>query len=170
MAFWQQVIATLIGATSGFLFALMLFWIRERSTKKRLEKHLLKNLHYEFEYNLNLFRKYAGRISECIEAINAGDKNVYLSLDYNFVASFFSMEFYREGLASKYLHYENMKRWNDFLSNHSPGSEEYVLSTLESWRKSEIEKGKVFKALKHERNQLNYAIEMIEYLKQKIPS
>jgi hypothetical protein len=61
-----------------------------------------------------------------------------------------------------------MKRWNEIVSNHSAGAEKYVIDVVESWRKSEIEKDKVFSALKHERDQLNYAIEMIEYFKAKI--
>ena len=169
MKFWEYLIATLIGTIAGFIFSLTLFWLKERSKKKSNINNLLKNLRYEFEYNLNLFRKYSQKLTECIEAVNSGNHSVYLQLDYNFVASYFSLQFYREGLASKYLHYEDMKRWNDFVSNHSSGAEQYVFDTIENWRKSEAEKEKVVSALKHEIDQLNYAIEMIEYLKQKIP-
>lgn len=170
MKFWNQVTATLIGTIAGFLFSLALFWVKERFKQNRLIKHLVINLKYELEYNLNLFKKYSKRVSECIEAINSDKKDTYLTLDYNFVASYFSIQFYREGLARRYLHYEDMKRWNDIVSNHSAGTEQHVMDVVESWRKSEIEKDKVFSALKHERDQLNYAIEMIEYLKTKIPS
>lgn len=170
MTFWNHVTATLIGTIAGFIFSLALFWLKERLKQNRLINHLVTNLKYELEYNLNLFKKYSARVSECIEAINSDKKDVYLTLDYNFVASYFSIQFYREGLARRYLHYEDMKRWNDVVSNHSAGTEQYVMDVVESWRKSEIEKDKVFSALKHERDQLNYAIEMIEYLKAKIPS
>lgn len=168
MTFWNYVIATLIGTTAGFLFSLAFFWLKERVKQNYLTKNLIINLKYELEYNLNLFKKYSIKVSECIEAINSGKKDVYLNLDYNFVSSYFSIQFYREGLTRKYLHYEDLKRWNDIVSNHSAGSEKYVMDAVESWRKTEIEKEKVFSALKHERDQLNYAIEMIEYLKAKI--
>ena len=68
------------------------------------------------------------------------------------IAGFFSLQFYREGLASEYLHYEDMKRWNDFLSNHSVGSEQYVLDMIEKWRNSKIEKEDIFQAFKIERD------------------
>lgn len=170
MKFWEQLLATSIGATAGFIFSLVLFWLKEQWKQNRLIKNLLVNLHFELEYNLNLFKKYSERVTECIEAVNSGNKQVYINLDYQFVASYFSLQFYREGLATKYLHYEDMKQWNDALSNHSPGMEQYILDILESWRKSEAEKDKVFNLLKHERDNLSYAIKMMEYLKAKIPS
>jgi hypothetical protein len=61
-----------------------------------------------------------------------------------------------------------MKRWNDLITKMSVGMEKYIMDTINSWRKSKIEKDKVFNALKHERDQVNYGIEMIEYLKGKI--
>jgi hypothetical protein len=169
MKFWEQALATSIGALAGFIFALILFWIKERWKKNRLTNQLLNNLHFELEYNLNVFKTYQQRVTECIEAVNSDNKEVYINLDYKFIASYFSIQFYREGLARKYLHYEDMKQWNDVLSNHSEGMEQYILDILESWRKSEVEKDKVFKLLKHHRDQLNYAIKMVEYLKAKIP-
>ena len=168
MTFAEQVTATLVGTISGFLFSLMLFWVKEYFGKTKLQKHLIENLQYEFEYNNNLFKKYSQKISECIEAVNAGTREVYLSLNYSFVASYFALQFYREGLASKYLHYEDIKRWNDVLINHGAGSEQYVLDNLALWRKGEVEADRVFTALKYERDQLNHAIEMIDYLKKKI--
>jgi hypothetical protein len=170
MKFWEQLLATSLGATAGFIFSLFLFWLKENWKQSRLIRNLLTNLHFEIEYNLNLFKKYSERITECIEAVNSDNKTVYINLDYKFVASYFSLQFYREGLVTKYLNYEDMKQWNDVLTNHSPGMEQYILDILESWRKSEAEKDKVFNSLKHERDNLNYAIKMMEHLKAKIPS
>ena len=61
-----------------------------------------------------------------------------------------------------------MERWNDFLYTLGEGSETYVNEVLEKWRKNEETKDETFKALNHERNQIQYAKELCEYLKQKI--
>lgn len=168
MTFGQQVLSTLIGTGSGFLFAIALFWIKERAKRTSDEQTLVKNLHYEFAYNRNLFEKYVKQISEAIETINAGGRNAYISIEYNLVASYFSIQFYRSGLCAKRLHYEDMKRWNDVLTNHSQGAETHVMESLEKWRAEDIEQDKVVTTLKHERKQLEYAIEMIDYLKERI--
>jgi transcriptional accessory protein Tex/SPT6 len=84
------------------------------------------------------------------------------------VARFFAIQFCREGLISKYLHPEDMKRWNDFLSSLSEGSEGYIKDKIDQWRNSTIEKKAIFEALKHERDQVKYAREICEYLKSKI--
>jgi len=168
MIFGQQVLSTLIGTGSGFLFALALFGIKEKINGASEKAALIKNLHYEFAYNRNLFEKYIKKIGEVIETINAGDRKAYLSIEYEFVASYFSIQFYRSGLCSKLLHCEDMKRWNDVLVNHSQGSETYVMDAVEKWREEKIEQKKVVSALKLERTQLEYARDMIDYLKGKI--
>ena len=168
MTFQEQVVATLIGTSGGFIGSLLLFWIKQIAEKRSREKTLVRNLRYEIEYNLHLLKGYEMQLTECIEAVGADGKQTYLSIDYSFIGRHFSIQFYREGLLSKFLHPEDMKKWNVFLSTLGEGSQAYVQDILEQWRNSKIEKEIVFKALKHERDQVKYAREMSEYLKQKI--
>lgn len=168
MTFTQQIIAALIGSFGGFLGALGMLWAKSWFDESHKEKTIIGNLHYELDYNINLLNKYNDQITQCIEAVSADSKESYLTLDYAFVARHFSIQFYREGLVSKFLHVEDVKRWNDFLSTLSDGSETYVMETVEKWRNNEATKDQVFKALKHERGQIQYASELCNYLKQKI--
>lgn len=168
MTFSQYIIAAFIGSFGGFLGALGMLWVKSWFDNSRKEKSLVKNLHYEIAYNINLLGKYADQVSKCIEAVSVDSKEVYVSLNYGFVARHFSIQFYREGLISKYLHVEDVKRWNDFLSTLSEGSEAYITETVEKWRKNEASKEQVFEALKHERDQIQYAKDLCIYLKQRI--
>lgn len=168
MTLAQYVAAAFIGSFVGFLGALGMLWIKSWFDDSRKEKFLVKNLHFEIEYNTNLLTKYHDQITACIEAVSADSKEVYLSIDYSFVARHFSIRFYQEGLISKYLHVEDVKRWNDFLSALSEGSEAYANETVEKWRKDEATKDQTFKALRHERDQIQYAKELCTYLRQKI--
>lgn len=168
MTFTQYIIAALIGSFWGFVGALGMLWAKSWFDESRKERALVKNLHYELEYNINLLDKYANEITKCIEATAADSKEVYLSIDYTFVARHFAVQFYREGLVSKYLHVEDVKRWNDFLSTLSEGGETYATETVENWRKNEANKEQVFRALKHERDQIVYAKDLCTYLRKKI--
>jgi len=168
MTFQEQVVATLIGTSGGFIGSLLLFWIKQFAEKWGKEIFFMHKLAYEIEYNIHLLKGYETQLTECIEAVGADGKQTYLNIDYSFIARHFSIQFYREGLISKFLHPEDMKRWNGFLSTLGEGSQTYVQDILKKWRKSEVEKEAVFKALKHERDQVKYAREMSEYLKQKI--
>jgi len=165
MTYTQQIIATLIGTIAGFAGSLVLFWIKELHQNNKRQKSLVKNLRFELDYNVNLLNKYETDLTQCIEAVSADSKSVFTTIQYDKIAHFFAIQFYREGLITKYLHPEDMKRWNDFLSSLSEGSEEYIEDILKKWRDSNIEKEKVFKALKNERAQVKYAREMSEYLK-----
>ncbi len=168
MTFVQYVLAALIGSFGGFLGALALLWIKVSRDESRKEKSLVKNLNYEFDYNINLLNKYDDQLTRCIEVVSADNKETYLSIDYTFIGRHFAILFYREGFISNYLHVEDMKRWNDFLSTLGEGSEAYVNEIVEKWRSDEATKDQTFKALKHERDKIQYAKELCEYLKQKI--
>jgi hypothetical protein len=168
MTYWEYVTATAIGALLAFLFGLTLFWIKERWVDTDQRKKAIKNLLYEFEYNLNLFEEYKKKLTECIEAVSADKRKIYLILDYDFVGTYFAKRFYNEGYLSDFLHQEDMKRWNIFLSNLSPGGETYVKEEVDKWREKDGDKESVYSALKNERDNIQFAIDMIEYLKTRI--
>ena len=168
MTFSQQLLATLIGTFAGFCGSLILFGIKEAFQYWRKGKVLINNLSCEFDYNINLLNKHEAILTECLEKIAAESKTVYCSIEYTHIARFFAIQFYSQGLLFKYLHSEDMKRWNDSLAILSVGSETYVLETLDKWRKSEIAKSEASLAVEQERKNVRYAREMYVYLKQKI--
>jgi len=168
MTYWEHVTATAIGALLGFIFGLALFWIKERLVNSDQRKKAIKNLLYEFEYNLSLFEEYKKQLTKRIEDVSAEKRKIYLNLDYSFVGIHFARRFYNEGYLSDFLHQEDMKRWNVFLSKLSPGSETYINEEIDKWREKDGDKESVYNALKNERNNIQYAIDMIEYLKTRI--
>ena len=168
MTYWEYLSATAIGAFLGFASGLSLFWIKESIGSRQNKQKSIKNLLYEFEYNLSLFADYKKKITECMESVSAEKREVYLDLNYEFMGVHFAKRFYNEGYLSEFLHQEDMKRWNHFLSKLSPGSEQYVLDEVEKWREGSGSKEKLHDALKHERSDIEYAISMIEYLKIRI--
>lgn len=168
LSFWEQAGATVVGVTVGFVFSLALFWLKEFISDKKKKKHILECLKYEFEYNLNLYRKALKQVNDCITAVGIDSKNTYLTLHYELVTTFFAQQFYKEGLLLKYLHWEDMNRWNDMISKHFAGSDKYVMDLLAKWRESETTKEDIFTALNIEKGYLENAIEMVNCLKGKI--
>jgi len=168
MTFREQVVATLIGTFAGFCGSLVLFWLKELWQNHRKKKDIIKNLGHEFDYNINLLNKYDKELTGCLEKIAAESKVVFSTIQYSKIFKYFANQLYTEGLFSKYLHPEDMKRWNDFLTTLSLGSENYFLEMLDKWRKSEISKANVHAAVDQERNNVRHAREMTEYLKAKI--
>lgn len=168
MTYWEHVTATAIGALLAFLFGLALFWIKERRSNTDQRQKAIKNLLYEFEYNLSLFAEYKKKLTECIEAVSADKRKIYLNLNYDSVATHFARRFYNEGYLPDFLHQEDMKKWNIFLSKLSPGSEAYVEEEVDKWREKNGDKESVYTPLKNERDHIQFAIDMIEYLRIKI--
>lgn len=168
MTFVQTILAALIGSFGGFLGALALLWIKVSYDESRKENALVKNLNYELDYNINLLEKYEDQLTKCIEAVSADSKQTYTSIAYAFIGRHFAIQFYQEGLISKYLHVEDMKMWNDFLSTLGEGSETYVDEIVAKWRSDEATKDQTFVVLEHERNQIRHAKDVCQYLKKKI--
>ena len=168
MTYWEYVSATAIGALFAFLFGIGLFWIKENIASRNVRRKAIKNLLYEFEYNLGLFEEYTRKITECIEAVSADKRKIYLDLEYEFVARHFAREFYNGGYLSEFVHQEDMKKWNIFLSKLTSGSETYVMEEIEKWREKDGDKESVYNALKNERDHIQFAVNMIEYLKTRI--
>ena len=168
MTYGQQITATLIGTSAGFCGSVILFWLKELWQGSRRKRAIIKNLDYEFDYNINLLNKYDKDLTTCLEKIAADSKVVYCSIQYSKIFKYFANQLYTEGLFSKYLHPEDMKRWNDFLTTLSAGSENYFLEMLDKWRKSETTKTDVHAAVEQERTNIRYAREITEYLKGKI--
>lgn len=172
MTFNQQVVATCIGAFAGaffgFVASLIVFWIKEAAQKSSYEKVLIQNLRYELDYNINLYQKYITEITGAIEAVGADNKSIFLNLNYSSIARFFAVQFYQAGLLKKFFHCEDMKRWNDFLLNLREGGETYIMNRMEKWRAGTIRKDEAHAALNLERKHIQYALDMTNYIKQKI--
>ncbi len=165
---WVQIINTAVGAFLGFLSGLIIYWLKTRAGLSKQRKNAIKNLRYELEYNLGLCEEFKGKVSETIETVNSENHSVYLTLDYEFIGSYFAKQFYNGGYLSEFLHQDDMKKWNVFLSRLSAGSEAHIEETLEQWRKFKIDKETVVTSLNLERKDIEFAKEMTEYLLQKI--
>ncbi len=160
--------ATLIGTAGGFIGALTLFMIKEWWQSRRFREDLLKNLSYEFDYNIKLFTKYKVDLTEAIEAVGTDVRSVYVFIQYDKIARFFATQFYQAGLLAHYIDTEDMQQWDDFLISMNHGAEVHIADILEKWRSSNIEKEQVFSALKYERDKIESAIKTTKRLKKKI--
>lgn len=167
MTFSETIISSSIGAFIGFLGALLIFFIKEWRQKSTQNNATKQNLKLELSYNINLYEKLENQIQECIEALSNDSRSLYLTLDYEFVATYFAKQFYNSGLLLKNFHGEDMRRWNIMLNQVGSGAEKYVVDCVDAWRENkEIEKDAVYNALKHEKKQVSYAKEMSEYVLQ----
>ena len=169
MSFEESVIASSIGAFIGFLGALIIFFIKEWWQNRSRNSSIVSNLKLELTYNINLYEKFESQIQDCIEGISNESRSLYIDLDYDFIGTHFAKQFYQNGLLLKYFHPEDMRRWNVILNQVGSGADKYVTDCVDQWREEkEIERETVFKALKHEKQQVSYAKEMSEYIQGKL--
>ncbi len=84
MTFGQQICATLIGTASGFVFALVLYFItnfiRELCSKNTLRKQLKR----ELQYDISLLQEWIDEIDKILRKIATNDTKVFSYLRYTF--------------------------------------------------------------------------------------
>ena len=100
MIFEQQVLASFMGTTFGFIFSIVLFlitWaIKSYADRKTLRKHLKR----EFEYDISLLQEWIAEFDKIIRKITANDHEVFNIFRYTFFQRTFMQEAFRSGLCT----------------------------------------------------------------------
>lgn len=154
MTFSGQLLATMIGTISGFVFSLALFYIKEKISNNRREKFLIDNVKKELEANLVLLMKAEQSLTTCIEKVTNDIHRVYCTLNYNFFAKFFTQQFYQSGFIHGKWTIKDIEALNEAFVAYSPGSDAYVLNGLQLWRDGKTDKKATLTVLHFERDNL----------------
>ena len=154
MTFGQQVLSTLCGTIAGFLFAIALFYITEKSKTKRAKKHLIKNLKREFEYNTSLLQDWINEIDSVLGKITTRDTIVFAYFKYSFYQRFFIQESFRFGIVYDILTNDDVSNLNTILLHCDVGVESYVNDLVKRWREKRIEQQEAFRGFDFEKKAL----------------
>lgn len=119
MNFWQQAAATFIGALSGFIFSIALFYVTEKVKQHSYADNLEKNLQKELDFNLSLLETIKDEIDELLRKITANDAQhiftifKYEQLQKNFLQqAFWNGTLYNKLTPEKV--YKVQEMWNFF--------------------------------------------------------
>ena len=126
MTFGQQILATMIGATAGFIFSLCLVWLKEKWKKSSSKSFLKNNVSIEISYNIRFLDQALDDIKKCIEKITIGDKKAYCLVNYSRFARFFTQSYYQSVFMLEQWQLEDIDKLDNILITYSDGMDNYV--------------------------------------------
>ncbi len=153
MTFGQQVLATMIGAAAGFMFSLVLFYLKEYHSLRRLRTAARKNLRREFDYNILLIKQFDEDITKAIEMVSADDRSITYFLSYARFQRAFVQQYYFQGLLFEYFDSEDVAQIDNLLIRFAVGGEAFVNRSVDDWRTGQLDKPTTVKVLSFQRDQ-----------------
>jgi len=168
MAFWQQVLATMIGATAGFLFSLALFFLKDHLALRKYKKAARKNLVREFLYNIKLLDGLAAEVTKAIERVSADDRANTYFLTYERYQRYFMQQSYTQGLLFDYFDAEEVTELQNVSFEFLVGTEAFVNQKMEAFKKGTVDKAEMVGILDFERDRLQKAKPRLNKLAKKL--
>jgi hypothetical protein len=154
MTFGQQVLASFVGTTFGFIFAILLFLITSAIKSYLNKKTLRKHLKREFEYDISLLQEWIDEIDKILRKITANDPQVFSYLRYTFFQRFFMQEAFRSGIMYNSLNNENISNLNNILLHCDTGIEQYVNGAIQQWKTGQQPQQEVLRQFEFEKEEL----------------
>lgn len=154
MTFGQQVLASFIGTTFGFAFAILLFLITNAIRGVSQRKTLFKHVKREFEYDISLLQEWIEEMEKILRKITANDSNVFSYLRYTFFQRAFMQEGFRTGMMYNALGNEDISNLNTVLLHCDFGTEQYVNSFIQQWKTGQLGEQDALQKFEFEKEEL----------------
>ena len=153
MTFCENVTATLVGTTSGFVFAVALFYLTEYWKRNSEKTNLLKNLKREFKYNLALISGWIEEYDKILRKMTTDDLQVYPSLKYTYFQRYFVQTSFGHGiLYAKLTDDDDVSGLNTILVHFDSPAEQYILNLVNNWKNGTIDKVTASRAMEFEKD------------------
>ena len=134
MTFGQQLLASFLGTTFGFIFAILLFLVTSTIKVCFEKKTLRKHLKREFEYDISLLQDWIDEIDKILRKITANDSQVFSYLRYTFFQRFFMQKAFQSGIMYNSLNNEHISNLNTILLHCDIGIEQYLNGAIQQWK------------------------------------
>ena len=164
MTFGEQVLATLVGSIAGFLFAIALFYLREKITGKRVKKNIAKCLKREFQYNLNLIEEWIQTVDRILQKITVQDYKIFDYLRYSSYQRFYLYQSFQFGVLYDFFNNEDVKIISDIENHLNINVEQYINFFIDRWKREDIGQREIHSAFDFQKQSLQREKRQLEGL------
>jgi len=166
--FWQQFSSTLVGTVAGFAFSIVLFYMTERIKRGHDRTKILKGLRRELQFDLALCASWLKGIEDARPQVGAGDKNIFLYLDYTRVLSIFIGQAVREGILYDLLTDDDLVGLDKVLKSSNLQAEQEFFNRLNQWKAGQIDNAEMFKTIEFHKYVVGASKKALEVVAAKI--
>lgn len=166
--FWQQVWSTLLGTVAGFVFSIALFYLTERIKRQKDRTKILKGLRRELKFDLALFEFWLKGIEEARPQVAAGDRNIFLYLDYTRFLSIFIGQAVRDGILYDLLTDDDLVGLDKAMRSCNHVAEQEFFAKLNQWKANQIDNTEMFKTFEFHKFVVGTSKKALEVVANKI--
>lgn len=172
MEFWQQVLATFIGAIGGFVLSMAFFYWKENHVKKSEKKSIKENLIKETEYNIKFLNDLEKTINKAIRDISNEETNIYVVFEFYKLQRFFIITAFQKGVLYKCLTIDEIRTVDTMLNffDVNKTTDRYAYNKIEEYTNelTDIKKRSSIKALENLENQVSKYLDLFKNIKPKL--
>jgi hypothetical protein len=162
MTFGQQVVATFVGSTSGFVFGVALFILTERVRRRWQKGTVAKYVIREIKYDLSLLSTWAKQVAKILGQVAAEDKRVWEVLGYGKFQRTFIQQAFVSGVLYDRLSDEEIRGLEEVVSHFDLGLMNYFQSLISEWQNGEVAKLKMHQSFQFECDEIQRFTECLE--------
>jgi hypothetical protein len=168
MKFNEQILATFIGSFTGFILAIVLFYITEKIKNSQTKKSIVNSLIREFQYNIVLIDEWTNTIEKILRQITANDSEVYLYLKYSAFQQLFLKKAIEWGILYDLVNNDDVAKLNEILSHFSFATETYLMTAINSWKSQKLEQKEGLKLFEFQKDKLKTFKSDLQKIMQKV--
>jgi len=168
MIFWEQIIATFIGALVAFIFSLFLFYLTEKWKNDRINKNLNKNLQKEFDFNVHFLEQFQADFEKMLRQITAKDTQIYTIFRFNKLQRLFILEAFEKGLLYQYLSADEINELDSMLNYFNNTSDQYSWGILNEYKVDVTTQQDALRKFEYDKDQIERYLNLQKTLKNKL--
>ncbi len=165
MTFWQQMLASLIGAFFGFGFAIIGYVVTSEYRDHREQKIAGKQLRRELEYDISYLGTLIEQIDKFLRAVVSNNHSIYMYLRYVFFQRTFIQGAFHRGVLYKKLKDNEISKLNEILMHLDYGLEKQANDYIVKWQNNGVDQADASRYFEFEKDQLqDYGKTLKEFL------
>ncbi len=168
MVFKEQILASFLGTTFGFIFAIILFLLTNWIQNKLNKNHFKDYLKSEFQYDISLLQEWIDEFDKVLRKITASDLDVYSYFQYSLLQTYFMQESFKLGIMYKFFNNEDIFNLNKMLVHCTLAVEQFVNSNIVKWKSKQITQKEALEAFEFQQGELKKYKKHLEVLLNKL--
>jgi len=167
MTFFEQVLATFIGALAAFVFSLVLFYLQEKFKEGKNGKTLMSNIKKECDFNVIFLEDFKDQFDKFLRKISANDKSAFLPLKFEKVQRLFISKAFNEGLLYDSLKAEELQELDSMLDYFSQSTNNFFWTRLQAFCSGKTDAAAALPGFEFDKEKIQKYINFQKLIKEK---
>lgn len=164
----QTIIASFIGYFFGFIFSLIIFYLKENFKTQETKNQLTVNLQRELKFNIKFLQIYKRELNELINKINLDEELENATFSYDKVRTLFIVKAFDEGFLYDPLQTKDIVEIGYMVKFFDKRSNEYANNLVKQYETNQIDKEEILESFEQELEFIEKYLKLLNEIKPKL--